>query len=306
MDASEKALLTEALAALVGQQPADLTSALREFGWFDLLAEDAGIAVTSLFELQGERLTSSSALDALLCHFWGVEATAVVLPVPPGSAAPGVLHDGHLLIDGVLAGAPSGAAAVATDHGIHLVRVDSLLEPSAGLDLGRGWVRARGSVAVDSRAAAADWPQALRVARLAIASELIGIGRWMLRTGIEHTTSRHQFGRPLASFQVVKHKLADVRLWQEVAELAVASAWEDGDPVSAALAAASAGRFVRTARENVQQVLGGMGFSWEHPFHTYLRRALVLESLLGSAPSLRAEIGAQLLSARRLPALAAL
>lgn len=126
----------------------------------------------------------------------------------------------------------------------------------------------------------------------------------MLTMTVEHVVTREQFGRQLATFQVVKHKLADVRHWQEVADLAAEAAWAVTaadepsalqDEVDAALLAKLlAARFVRVARENCQQLLGGMGFTAEHDFHRYLFRCLVLEPLLGGAGDLRAELGSQI------------
>jgi alkylation response protein AidB-like acyl-CoA dehydrogenase len=107
--------------------------------------------------------------------------------------------------------------------------------------------------------------------------------------------SRTQFGKPLASFQAVKHRLADVRLAQECAQLAAGAAWEPAADVDAVIAAvlakAMANRFTRLAREHCQQVLGGMGFTWEHDFHRYARRALVLEPFFGSTERLHSMLG---------------
>jgi alkylation response protein AidB-like acyl-CoA dehydrogenase len=118
----------------------------------------------------------------------------------------------------------------------------------------------------------------------------------MVRMTIEHVSSREQFNRPLGSFQAVKHQLADVHMWQQIAELSADAAWEAADGPSAALAKAAAIRFTRSARAVCQQLLGGMGFTWEHRFHRYLRRALTLEPLLGSAADIHAELGAALRS----------
>jgi alkylation response protein AidB-like acyl-CoA dehydrogenase len=115
----------------------------------------------------------------------------------------------------------------------------------------------------------------------------------MLGSALEHVKTREQFGRPLGSFQAVKHALADVRVWLECALLAADAAWEDDRPESAEMAKILAGRLFRTAAANCQQVLGGMGFTWEHEFHRYLRRGLVLEPLLGSAAQLRGVLGAR-------------
>jgi alkylation response protein AidB-like acyl-CoA dehydrogenase len=128
----------------------------------------------------------------------------------------------------------------------------------------------------------------------------------MLDLAVAHTRDRRQFGQVLGSFQAVQHKLADVRVWLEAADLGAESAWEDIDQFSAALAKIHAGRAARTAARNCQQVLGGMGFTWEQPFHRYLRRAWTLEPLLGTAEALRGEIGAALRERGSLPLLAQL
>jgi alkylation response protein AidB-like acyl-CoA dehydrogenase len=127
----------------------------------------------------------------------------------------------------------------------------------------------------------------------------------MLKLTIEHVTSRHQFGRALGSFQAVKQGLADTRAWQECADLAADAAQEDPGIEAALVAKALAGRFFRSAAENCQQYLGGMGFTWEHPFHTFLRRGLILEQLLGSAVSARSELGSTF-KAGAMPSLSAI
>jgi alkylation response protein AidB-like acyl-CoA dehydrogenase len=113
----------------------------------------------------------------------------------------------------------------------------------------------------------------------------------MLDLTLDHVKTREQFGRPLGAFQTIKHRLADVRLWQECAVLAAATAWDDGSVDSAALAKALACRFTSNARIHCQQFLGGMGFTWEHPFHRYLRRALTLEPMLGGAATQQDQLG---------------
>jgi alkylation response protein AidB-like acyl-CoA dehydrogenase len=142
--------------------------------------------------------------------------------------------------------------------------------------------------------------------RRALAHELVGVGSTMLSMTVEHVSERVQFDRPLGSFQAVKHQLADVHLWQEIAVLSAEVAWEDCGPQSAALAKAAAIRFTRSARASCQQLLGGMGFTWEHDFHRYLRRALTLEPLLGGAPDLHGELGAAVRSGKVGQALIAL
>ena len=111
-----------------------------------------------------------------------------------------------------------------------------------------------------------------------------------------HLAQRHQFGRPLASFQAIKHRLADVLIDLERARSAsrYAAAVFDQDPFAAELPAAVASAVctdavIRVAHETVQ-LHGGIGFTWEHPAHYYLRRALGDEATFGSARSDRALI----------------
>ncbi|GAA0609173.1 hypothetical protein GCM10009547_09040 [Sporichthya brevicatena] len=316
IDRTELDLLRGALEDLATAHPADLRDALRDFGWADLLVEDPAVAVEVLFRLQGERLTDETLLDeVVLAAIEGSAAAAVVLPLPGQELSSRYDSEG-VRVDGVFTRPVEAGATVLVScralggTAVLAVPVDGLLQKAAqGLDLGRPWVRVRGDVhpgAVAHVGGDAAWERMLAAGRRALAAELLGLGTRMLDLAVEHTSSRVQFGQALATFQVVRHKLADVRVWGEVAELAFAAAWEDTDPLAATLAKSAAVRYTATAREHVQQLLGGMGFSWEHDFHRYLRRAIVLESLLGGASALRAEIGTSICESGRLPDLAAL
>nr|PZM90560.1 MAG: hypothetical protein DIU77_17740 [Thermocrispum agreste] len=178
---------------------------------------------------------------------------------------------------------------------------DSWPSSGTGIDPTAGWAGLRTTLTTDRAAVAGDaasWRRLRAAGHRALAHELLGLGAVMLELAVAHVSSRTQFGRLLGSFQAVKHKLADVRLWQECAHLASEAAWEPSDEHEAATAAVvakvTASRFTEVARQHCQQVLGGMGFTWEHDFHRYLKRALLLESLLGGTGPLHAELGAQL------------
>jgi hypothetical protein len=147
------------------------------------------------------------------------------------------------------------------------------------------------------------WGAAAAVAQLAIGHELVGASRRMLELAREHAVERVQFGRPISGFQAVRHRLAETLVAVEAAEAVLATGWEDRSPVTAAMAKALAGRGARTAARHCQQVLAGIGFTTEHPLHLYVRRVLVLDELFGSARSLTADLGRDLLETRRLPAL---
>ncbi len=132
--------------------------------------------------------------------------------------------------------------------------------------------------------------------RVALAAEHVGLIEAMLDLTRTHLMQRHQFGRQLASFQVIKHRLADVLVDLERARSAAryAAAVFDQDPFSAELASAVAAAVctdavIRVAHETVQ-LHGGIGFTWEHPAHYFLRRALGDEATFGSARAQRALI----------------
>jgi hypothetical protein len=325
VEQDEVALFTASIESIVeGSAPGELAAALMEFGWDELLDEAPDVAVHCLFEAQGSHLAGTTMLDRVVSGA-GREAApgdvAVVYPPLAASAngrAGRVERDGAdgvtIVIAGVVAARPTPPEWVlvpVADGALVRARwVGTWPDAGVGLDPDSGWsdLHTRLVPSADDLVAVAGGAQAWLAMRAsghrALAHELIGIGKRMLAMTVDHVTSREQFGRPLASFQVVKHKLADVRLWQETAELAAEAAWEthgsgesdipdgvDDEVETARLAKLLAARFVRAARENCQQLLGGMGFTWEHDFHRYLRRSIVLEPLLGGGADLRGELG---------------
>ncbi|MHC5257725.1 acyl-CoA dehydrogenase family protein [Streptomyces sp. UC4497] len=131
-------------------------------------------------------------------------------------------------------------------------------------------------------------PVPLALGRQALGWWLVGTGRTMLGLARQHVLDRHQFGRPLASFQALRHKLAETLVALEGAEATLLAA--DGD-LSSLLAKAAAGRAALTASRHCQQTLGGTGFTAEHELHRHVKRALTLDGLLGSSRELTREAG---------------
>lgn len=140
----------------------------------------------------------------------------------------------------------------------------------------------------------------LAAGRRALGWWLLGIGRTMLDLARAHALERLQFGRPIASFQAIRHRLAETVVALDGAESTLVAARDD---LSALLAKAAAGQAALTAARHCQQVLGGMGFTAEHGLHRHIRRALVLDGLLGSARELTRDAGAILLESRSAPRL---
>jgi alkylation response protein AidB-like acyl-CoA dehydrogenase len=170
-----------------------------------------------------------------------------------------------------------------------------------GLDSSLGWLMVGGDLGDDGLVRIAGWDEALRRARLAVASELLGLGRAMLDLARTHALERHQFGQPIARFQAVRHRLADALVALEAASSAIGAAWNDGLSLSAVMAKSVAGRSARIAAGHAQQVLAGIGFTSEHPFHLHLRRVLVLDQLFGGTGRSARSLGQLILESGKLP-----
>ncbi|MET0900321.1 MAG: acyl-CoA dehydrogenase [Mycobacterium sp.] len=124
------------------------------------------------------------------------------------------------------------------------------------------------------------------------AAEAAGIARWTLNTAVEYAKVREQFGKPIGSFQAVKHMCAEMLLRSEQAAItasdaarAAAETAAGADPRQLSVAAAvAASTCIDAAIRNTKdciQVLGGIGFTWEHDAHLYFRRAYAIGQLLG-------------------------
>ena len=120
------------------------------------------------------------------------------------------------------------------------------------------------------------------------AAEAAGVARWTLRTATEYAKVREQFGKPIGSFQAVKHMCAEMLLRSEQVAVAAGDAARasngSDDPqlsIAAAVAAAAAAEMTRANAKDCIQVLGGIGITWEHDAHLYLRRAYGISQFLG-------------------------
>jgi alkylation response protein AidB-like acyl-CoA dehydrogenase len=140
-------------------------------------------------------------------------------------------------------------------------------------------------------------------ALVALSAEALGVGERALEYGVEHAKTREQFGRPIGVYQAVSHRLADTYVETQLARsLTYWAAWcvAEDDP-QAAVAAAAAKSYAADAAvaacERSIQVLGGIGFTWEHMLHRYYKRALWLQSFAGSGSAHRAAVADALLGA---------
>ncbi len=329
MDAGEQALFAASVRqATAGRSGADLDAALDELGWRDALAADPRVAVATLFEQQGAAGATSSALDAVVLGALGLDpmpGIGVVLPPlgrtdPPGSVAgerlavaglgtAGLVGRDRVVV--VAAGGPGGPGDPVDDGDDRCVAAvvdvaDLAPRTVHGIDPLLGLVEVSGGrVPPTSRSdpPPGAWTAAVAAGQRAVAHELVGAARAMHDLARQHALERVQFGRPIAGFQAVRHRLAETLAAVEAADAALAAAWDDGSPFAAGVAKAVAGRSARTATRHCQQVLAGIGFTAVHPLHRYVRRVLVLDRLLGDARTLTRRLGEDLLTARALPSI---
>lgn len=134
-------------------------------------------------------------------------------------------------------------------------------------------------------------PMRLGEARRALGWWLLGSARAMLALARQHALDRAQFGRPIASFQAVRHRLAETLVAIEGAEATLTAPVVDSPDLTFMLAKAAAGKAALTAARHCQQVLGGVGFTAEHALHRHVERVLVLDGLLGSTRELTRQVG---------------
>jgi hypothetical protein len=259
---------------------------------------DEGIAAAALlFAEQGSANATSTALDDVLTVALGESpdaGTAVVLPafgrteppVPRGLATTRILTAQRVLVVG------PRVCELAPD--------DLRLTPLSGVDQRLGLVSVE-VPALGGSGGVVDWAHAVAMGQIALAYELVGAARGMLRLARDHALTRIQFGRPIAGFQAVRHRLADALLAIETADAATGMAAESSNALLAGIAKAVAGRSGRTVARHCQQVLAGVGFTTEHDFHHYFRRVLTLDGLLGSAQTLTRALGEDLLRRRHIP-----
>ncbi len=146
--------------------------------------------------------------------------------------------------------------------------------------------------------AEAVWPRVLDVAAVALANEQVGGAQKCLEMSVDYAKVRIQFGRPIGSFQAIKHKCADMLLEVESAKSAAYyAAWcaaemNDELPQVAALAKSYCSEaYFHASAENIQ-IHGGIGFTWEHDAHLYFKRAKSSELFLGD-PTYHRELLAQ-------------
>ncbi len=273
-------------------------AALGEAGVFALtVAESEGgvglglVEAVVVFEELGRGLVPGPLVPSALCAGYvdgAADGTAAVgtLRVPPAGQPVIVEHPEAL----------SALVVEASDGSLTVVRGEALAQALGAADrIERSLdpLTPLARLATVPEGEPFDRPHWARDARLYVGAYCVGMAAACCASAVEHAKGREQFGRPIGSFQAVKHLCADLLVRSEVARSAVqaAAATADdpavGDPER--LAAGAALLAVEAALANAKtsiQVHGGMGFTWEMPTHLYLMRARLLAASLGPATAL--------------------
>jgi alkylation response protein AidB-like acyl-CoA dehydrogenase len=303
-------------------------TAIAELGWPALVvAEDDGglglgvVELAVLFEQLGYALAPTPLLStvaaALVIGAAGDdgqraqwlpalaegERRGTVVPIPP---ADGLSDDGGALSATFEAVPDAGAAdllVVPTGHerlSVVDLRGDGVtVDPAEGLDPTRKLLTVRLERAPAVALGAPDGAALARardVIAVAVAAESVGVAQRAMEFAVQHARERHQFGRPVGVFQAVSHACAQMLLETEGARSAVLyAAWAlDHAPDEARLAAAMAKSYASDAGWRVPasalQVLGGIGFTWEHDLHFWLKRGRANAAAWGDPRSQRARV----------------
>lgn len=198
-----------------------------------------------------------------------------------------------------VAGAPLAThLLLGSDSGWYVVPANAAeITPGVSMDLSRtiGAVKLSEVPLADLTPVPCTTEQVQQLAITLAAAEASGVARWCLDIAVEYAGVREQFGKKIGSFQAIKHLCAEML---ELSESATASAWDAAlaateGPEQARFAALNAGVVALDAAVSVAkgciQVLGGIGFTFEHDAHLYLRRAIFLRSWIGGVtPAARA------------------
>lgn len=278
-----------ARAALEGGEIAPGRKALADIGFLGItVAEAAGGAGGSLLDLVvvaeqgGAVLAGPSLVTAARAAVLLADTPELAATLADGSTAFAVLDGASPSIDA------AGATSFLALDGGALVVGPGKVSAGPAIDATRGLASVR---LTDRRVLREDagelWNRARQVASVVLAAEGLGAADRAVQLGVAYAKERHAFGRPIGSYQAVKHMLVDA--WVGVDQLRSLvwwAAWAADNapaefPLAASAAKAYAARVFEHAAETLIQVHGGIGFTWEHDAHLYWRRAKVDRLLLG-------------------------
>ena len=289
-------------------------AAIGEPGWLGLhVSEENGGAGYGLVEqaVVVEELGRACApgayvptvvVAAILQEAGGPAAAALLPRLTSGELTGAVALDGYRSVFGA-----GDADVIVCEVGGEWVALDASSSVSLGdlpsLDVTRPVGRLdvdRATVPSDRTLSGLTTERVRDLAAVLLASEAIGIAQWCVDTASDYAKVREQFGRPIGQFQGVKHRCADMLARTELARAAVwdaaraANDVDNGGGLAIAAAAALAFEAAFLNGKDCVQTLGGIGFTWEHDAHLYLRRAITLHQLVGTPDEWRVRAAREL------------
>jgi len=248
-----------------------------------------------------ESLVSGEAVGSWAVYEPGKPWSPLAATVTATRTATGYRIDG--VKDRVEAGAQSAVLLVVAqcDGAVRqfLVPTDALgvrVEPQQSIDLVKSYARVHfDGVAVDESAAvgtAEQTPDLIarqsHIAQVLQCAEVVGILDTVLAFTIQWGFDRHSFGRPIGSYQALKHKYADLKIWFEAcrattkAAVAEVASRSPGAELAVSVAKSYVGEHAPGMLQDCIQLHGGIGVTWEHDLHLFLRRATLYRSMFGS------------------------
>jgi alkylation response protein AidB-like acyl-CoA dehydrogenase len=312
----EREMLRETVAALVAKHadPAAVRAAMESDRGYDeslwrLLCEQVGAAAlvipeehggaggelgdaaTVLREL-GRNLVPSPLLGTTLA-----ELALLAAPEPDTETLEG-LAEGRLIgalvldADHVVGGDVADVVVAASDGELSRWTTFSA-QPVAAMDPTRRLARVEPE---EAQPIGAD-PGLADTAAVLLAAEQIGAAERCLELTVEYTKNRVQFGRPIGSFQALKHRMADLYVAVAAAKAVVADACDDPTPTNAATARLAATEALQVVAAEGIQLHGGIAITWEHDMHLYFKRAHGSAHLLGSPRELLRQLESEVLQA---------
>jgi alkylation response protein AidB-like acyl-CoA dehydrogenase len=310
----ERELLRETVAALVAKHatPAAVRAAMESDRGYDeslwqLLCEQVGAAALVIPEelggAGGELADAATVLQELGRTLVPSPLLGTTLAELALLAAPD--PDAETL-EGLAAGSSIGALVLDPDYVVNgdiadvvVASTDGRLsrwtrfsaQPVATMDPTRRLARVQPEETLDL----GDDPGIADTAAILLAAEQVGVAERCLELTVEYAKSRVQFGRPIGSFQALKHRMADLYVAVAAARAVVADACADPTPANAATARLAATETLSTVAAEGIQLHGGIAITWEHDMHLYFKRAHGSAQLLDAPTELLRRLEAEVL-----------
>lgn len=310
----ERELLGETVAALVAKHagPAAVRAAMESERGYDeslwqLLCEQVGAAAlvipeelggaggeladaAAVLQELGRALVPSPLLGTTLAELALLSATepdaAALEALAEGTAIGALVLDPDYVVNGNIADV---VVAVEQDRLSRWTRFNA--QPLTAMDPTRRLARVQQQ---EAEAIGTD-PGLADKAAVLLAAEQIGAAERCLELTVEYAKDRVQFGRPIGSFQALKHRMADLYVTVAAAKAVVSDACEDPTPTNAAAARLAATEALNTVAAEGIQLHGGIAITWEHDMHLYFKRAHGSTHLLDSPQRLLSRLESEVL-----------